>query len=76
MPELDGNWQVTRTGGLLPPLTGVRKTIHGRRGSTHVRGVAGVSFDVVGLELHYSPRTATASAGVRRSTAANSAGSR
>jgi ferritin-like metal-binding protein YciE len=53
MPELDGNWQVTRTGGLLPPLTGVRKTIHGRRGSTHVRGVAGVSFDVVGLELHY-----------------------
>ena len=53
MPELDGNWQVTRTGGLLPPLTGVRKTIHGRRGSTHVRDVAGVSFDVVGLELHY-----------------------
>jgi ferritin-like metal-binding protein YciE len=53
VPELDGTWDVSRTGGLLPPLTGVRKTIRGTRGSTHVGGVAGVPFDVVGLELHY-----------------------
>jgi ferritin-like metal-binding protein YciE len=58
VPELDGIWDVTRTGGLLPPLSGVRKTIRGTRGSTHVSGVAGVPFDVVGLELHYrSPFT-------------------
>jgi ferritin-like metal-binding protein YciE len=58
VPELDGTWDVIRTGGLLPPLTGVRKTIRGTRGSTHVRDVAGVPFDVVGLELHYrSPFT-------------------
>jgi ferritin-like metal-binding protein YciE len=53
VPELDGTWEVNRTGGLLPPLTGVRKTIRGTRGTTHVGGIAGVPFDVVGLELHY-----------------------
>ena len=54
MPELDGVWEVRRTGGLLPPLVGIRKRIRGTHGSTMVSG-AGISvpFDVVGLELHY-----------------------
>jgi ferritin-like metal-binding protein YciE len=52
--ELDGVWDVRRTGGLLPPLIGVRKEIHGMRGKTLLPGGAiGVPFDVVGLELHY-----------------------
>jgi ferritin-like metal-binding protein YciE len=52
--ELDGVWDVRRTGGLLPPLSGVRKEINGTHGKTLLpRGVIGVSFDVVGLELHY-----------------------
>jgi ferritin-like metal-binding protein YciE len=50
---LDGVWEVRRTGGLLPPLFGVRKRIMGSRGETRVGDVAGVPFDVVGLELHY-----------------------
>jgi ferritin-like metal-binding protein YciE len=53
MSELDGTWDVTRTGGLLPPLIGVRKRIAGTRGSTVVARAVGVPFDVVGLELHY-----------------------
>jgi ferritin-like metal-binding protein YciE len=54
MPELDGVWDVQRRGGLLPPLIGVRKEIHGTRGETLLpRGALGVPFDVVGLELHY-----------------------
>jgi ferritin-like metal-binding protein YciE len=52
--ELDGVWEVQRTGGLLPPLIGVRKEIHGTHGKTLLPGgVVGVPFDVVGLELHY-----------------------
>jgi ferritin-like metal-binding protein YciE len=52
--ELDGIWEVRRTGGLLPPLLGVRKEIHGTQGKTLLPGgVIGVPFDVVGLELHY-----------------------
>jgi ferritin-like metal-binding protein YciE len=54
MPELDGVWDVRRTGGLLPPLVGVRKEITGSRGETQLPGgVLGVPFDVIGLELHY-----------------------
>jgi ferritin-like metal-binding protein YciE len=53
MPELDGTWDVRRTGGLLPPLSGVEKRISGNRGETRVRGLTGVPFDVVGLELRY-----------------------
>jgi ferritin-like metal-binding protein YciE len=54
VPELDGVWDVKRTGGLLPPLLGVRKEIHGTRGETLLPGgVFGVPFDVVGHELHY-----------------------
>jgi ferritin-like metal-binding protein YciE len=52
--ELDGVWDVRRTGGLLPPLYGVRKEIHATHGETVLPGGAiGVPFDVVGLELHY-----------------------
>jgi ferritin-like metal-binding protein YciE len=51
--ELDGTWDVRRTGGLLPPLVGVRKRIDGSRGETRIGDVAGVPFDVVGLELRY-----------------------
>jgi ferritin-like metal-binding protein YciE len=54
--DLDGVWDVRRTGGLLPPLNGVRKEIRGTHGKTLLpRGVLGVPFDVVGLELHYRP---------------------
>jgi ferritin-like metal-binding protein YciE len=54
MPELDGVWDVSRTGGLLPPLIGVRKEITGSRGETLLPGgLLGAPFDVVGLELHY-----------------------
>ena len=34
MNGLDGRWRVHRTGGLLPPLVGVAKEIHGERGET------------------------------------------
>lgn len=54
MSELDGVWKIRRTGGLLPPLHGVRKQIHGTHGTTLLPGgLVGVPFDVVGLELHY-----------------------
>ncbi|MGH3071906.1 MAG: ferritin-like domain-containing protein [Gaiellaceae bacterium] len=52
MTELDGVWDVHRTGGLLPPLHSVRKRIHGARGRTELGG-AGVPFAVVGNELRY-----------------------
>ena len=55
MSELDGVWEVRRTGGLLPPLAGVRKRIHGRSGETMVGPLPGVPFDVVGLSLRYRP---------------------
>ena len=51
--ELDGTWNVYRTGGLLPPLYGVHKRISGSRGSTRVGPLLGMPFDVVGLELRY-----------------------
>ena len=50
---LEGDWQVIRTGGLLPPLLGVRKHIEGDRGSTSIGPLPGVPFDVVGNELRY-----------------------
>ena len=50
---LDGDWQVHRTGGFLPPLIGVRKHIEGDRGSTSLGPLPGVPFDVVGNELRY-----------------------
>jgi hypothetical protein len=50
---LDGEWQVIRTGGLLPPLVGVRKRIEGDRGWTSIGPFPGAPFDVVGDELRY-----------------------
>ena len=52
MAPLDGVWKVERLGGFLPPLTGMRKRIHGTRGLTLV-GPVRMSFDVRGDELHY-----------------------
>jgi len=53
MAELDGVWKVARTGGLLPPLYGVRKEIRGDRGETKIGALPGAPFDVVGLQLRY-----------------------
>jgi hypothetical protein len=50
---LDGTWNVYRTGGLLPPLIGVRKRISGTRGVTALGPLPGAPFDVVGLDLRY-----------------------
>jgi ferritin-like metal-binding protein YciE len=55
MSELDGLWDVRRTGGFLPPMTRVRKAIAGTRGSTRVGSGVGVPFEVRGHELHYRP---------------------
>ena len=52
MTELDGHWSVKRTGGLLPPLFGMRKRIAGTSGTTTI-GPVRAHFDVVGLELRY-----------------------
>jgi ferritin-like metal-binding protein YciE len=53
--ELDGVWEVRRTGGALPPLVGVRKEILGASGSTKIGPLPGAPFDVVGLSLRYRP---------------------
>ena len=53
LSDLDGQWDVERTGGFLPPLLGVRKRIAGNRGETRVGPFLGASFDVVGNELRY-----------------------
>lgn len=53
MKELDGVWQVNRVSGALPPLTGVRKRIHGDRGETVVMRGPRMPFDVRGYELRY-----------------------
>jgi ferritin-like metal-binding protein YciE len=53
MAVLDGDWDVKRTGGLLPPLLGVSKRIRGGRGETRVGRALGVPFRVVGTELRY-----------------------
>jgi hypothetical protein len=53
MTELDGTWNVRRLGGLLPPLVGVQKRIHGARGETAIGSLPGMPFDVEGLSLRY-----------------------
>ena len=53
MTELDGVWNVKRTSGLLPPMSGVRKVFHGTSGETKLGRLPGASFDVVGLSLRY-----------------------
>jgi len=50
---LDGTWRVIRTGGLLPPLIGIRKHIRGDRGETRIGLLPGLPFRVHDLELHY-----------------------
>jgi ferritin-like metal-binding protein YciE len=52
MEQLDGVWKVERSGGLLPPLYGVRKRIQGAQGETLV-GPVPVRFDVVDHVLRY-----------------------
>ena len=52
MGELDGEWNVRRVSGLLPPLYGVRKRIAGARGVTTF-GPVDAGFDVVDRELRY-----------------------
>jgi hypothetical protein len=51
--ELDGEWDVQRVSGLLPPLLGVRKRISGNRGETALGSLPGVPFTVDGLTLRY-----------------------
>jgi hypothetical protein len=53
MTELDGVWNVRRLGGLLPPMAGVHKRIHGTTGKTTLGPLPGAQFDVVGLSLRY-----------------------
>jgi ferritin-like metal-binding protein YciE len=53
MAELDGLWDVRRIGGALPPLSGVRKRIHGTSGETVVLRGAAIPFDVTGNRLRY-----------------------
>jgi hypothetical protein len=55
VPELDGEWDVRRVSGLLPPLSGIRKRIDGGRGATVLPGGLGAPFAVVGRELRYRP---------------------
>jgi hypothetical protein len=50
---LDGVWRVERTGGLLPPLLGVRKRIEGGHGETRLGPLPGIPFDVDRLALRY-----------------------
>jgi ferritin-like metal-binding protein YciE len=50
--ELDGVWEVERSGGALPPMVGVRKRIHGMHGET-LAGPVRMPFDVRGNELRY-----------------------
>ena len=54
MAELDGVWEVKRSGGALPPLVGVRKRIGGARGETIV-GPVRLPFRVDGRTLRYEP---------------------
>lgn len=52
MGVLDGEWNVERVSGALPPLAGVRKRIAGDRGVTTV-GPLRFPFAVRQLELRY-----------------------
>jgi hypothetical protein len=54
-PDLDGRWNVIRTGGLLPPMYGVEKRIRGDRGETRLGQLPGIPFRVEGLRLRYRP---------------------
>ena len=55
MSELEGDWELRRLSGLLPPLAGMRKQIRGDRGATVLPGGLRVPFAVVAHELRYRP---------------------
>jgi hypothetical protein len=55
MTELDGDWELQRVSGFLPPLAGLRKQIRGDRGATVLPGGLPVPFAVVAHELRYRP---------------------
>jgi hypothetical protein len=55
MAELDGEWELQRLSGVLPPLVGMRKRIHGEHGATVLPGGLPVPFAVVAHELRYRP---------------------
>ena|SRR5215210_2188913 len=44
--DLEGDWRVARVSGLLPPMLGVWKRIHGNRGETRFGPLPGVAFRV------------------------------
>ncbi|MBV9453981.1 MAG: hypothetical protein JOZ19_07690 [Rubrobacter sp.] len=44
MKDLEGDWQVERLSGLLPPMIGIWKRISGARGSTRLGSLPGVPF--------------------------------
>ncbi len=50
--DLDGVWDVQRTGGLLPPMWGVRKRFLGERGATLV-GPLPLPIRLDGLTIRY-----------------------
>jgi len=53
--ELDGEWELKRLSGVLPPHAGMRKQIRGDRGATVLPGGLRVPFAVVARELRYRP---------------------
>lgn len=53
MSHLEGDWELTRLSGFLPPLTGMHKRIRGDRGATLLPGGVPVPFAVVAHELRY-----------------------
>jgi len=55
MAELDGEWELQRLSGLLPPLAGMRKRIRGEDGATVLPGGLPVPFAVVAHEPRYRP---------------------
>jgi hypothetical protein len=46
LEKLQGDWRVERLSGLLPPMPGVWKRIHGCRGETRVGPLPGIPFDL------------------------------
>jgi hypothetical protein len=51
--ELDGDWQLQRVSGALPPLVGMSKQIRGDSGATVLPAGLRVPFTVVAHELRY-----------------------
>jgi hypothetical protein len=53
MAGLDGEWDVRRDSGVLPPMVGIRKRISGASGVTVVGGMLRLPFAVEGSALRY-----------------------